>query len=268
MQRPDPLSSQPFPLSRTKLELFLRCPRCFFLDRRFGIAPPSGPPFTLNSAVDALLKKEFDAFRIRGEPHPLMKNCSIDAVPFRHPSIEEWRNVRRGIRALHEDSNFLFFGAIDDLWINPEGSLHIVDYKATSFDGEVLLEGPWKDGYKRQLEMYQWLFRKNGFAVSPIGYFVYVNADRNRASFEGSLHFTMSILPHRGDDSWVDDALRETRLCLEREQLPLANSECEVCAYRKAANDTELMMRPSSLNGVVSRSQPRLTKPNGGEGGI
>ncbi|MBI3618781.1 PD-(D/E)XK nuclease family protein [Candidatus Peregrinibacteria bacterium] len=239
MQRPDSLSSQPYPLSRTKLELFLRCPRCFFLDRRFGVAPPSSPPYTLNSAVDALLKKEFDAYRIRREPHPLMTEEGIDAIPFQHPSIEEWRNVRHGIRFVHPESNFLFFGAIDDLWINPEGSLHIVDYKATSFDGEVSLEGPWKDGYKRQLEMYQWLFRRNGFSVSPIGYFVYVNADRNRASFGGSLHFKTSILAYRGDDSWVDDALHEARLCIEREQLPLANKECEVCEYREAVNDIE-----------------------------
>lgn len=48
----------PFPLSRTKVELFLDCPRCFYLDRCLGIARPSIPPFNLNSAVDALPKTE------------------------------------------------------------------------------------------------------------------------------------------------------------------------------------------------------------------
>jgi hypothetical protein len=56
----DPGSDKPFPLSRSKVELYLNCPRCFYLDRRLGIGRPSGPPFNLNSAVDALLKREFD----------------------------------------------------------------------------------------------------------------------------------------------------------------------------------------------------------------
>ena len=69
----DPASPAPFKLSRTKLDLFLNCPRCFYLDRRLGVAQPPGFPFSLNSAVDKLLKKEFDAHRAAGTPHPLMK---------------------------------------------------------------------------------------------------------------------------------------------------------------------------------------------------
>ena len=50
-------------LSRSKLDLFLQCPRCFYLDNRLGIKRPPGFPFNLNSAVDHLLKKEFDPVR-------------------------------------------------------------------------------------------------------------------------------------------------------------------------------------------------------------
>ena len=35
----DPKSKTPFRLSRTKLDLFLSCPRCFYLDRRLGVGP-------------------------------------------------------------------------------------------------------------------------------------------------------------------------------------------------------------------------------------
>jgi hypothetical protein len=47
----DAKSDKHFPLSRTKVELFLDCPRCFYLDRRLGIGRPAGFPFNLNSAV-------------------------------------------------------------------------------------------------------------------------------------------------------------------------------------------------------------------------
>jgi len=46
-----------FKLSRTKIQNFLDCPRCFYLDRKCGTAQPDGSPFRLNTAVDTLLKK-------------------------------------------------------------------------------------------------------------------------------------------------------------------------------------------------------------------
>ena len=67
-------------LSRSKIELFIDCPRCFWLDVARGIPRPSGPPFTLNNAVDALMKAEFDRFRVAGEPHPLFASVGLDAV--------------------------------------------------------------------------------------------------------------------------------------------------------------------------------------------
>src|SRR3989344_2643553 len=92
----NPLSDEPFRLSRSKIDLFLNCPRCFYLDRRLGVAQPPGFPFSLNSAVDELLKKEFDSHRAKGTAHPLMKAYSIDAVPFDHEKMDEWRDALRG----------------------------------------------------------------------------------------------------------------------------------------------------------------------------
>jgi hypothetical protein len=55
----DKNSTQTFRLSRSKIDMFINCPRCFYLDRKLGVAQPPGYPFSLNSAVDKLLKKEF-----------------------------------------------------------------------------------------------------------------------------------------------------------------------------------------------------------------
>jgi hypothetical protein len=236
----DPASEEPYKLSRSKLELFLRCPRCFYLDRRCGVGQPPMPAFSLNNAVDALLKREFDEYRRRGEPHRLMRLFGVEAVPFDHPSLDDWRDNRKGIQFLHPETNFLVFGAIDDLWETEEGSLIIVDYKSTSTDGEVTLEGHWKEAYKRQVEVYQWLFRQNGFDVSNTAYFVYVNADKTKSSFDGKLEFTTRLLPHEGDASWISEALEEAHLCLCRKTLPLAHPDCEWCNYRKAAKEADL----------------------------
>jgi len=234
----DPASSEPFKLSRSKLDLFLNCPRCFYLDRRLGIGQPGFPPFSLNNAVDALLKKEFDIHRAAQSKHPLLEHYGLDAVPFQHPSINFWRDaLRGGIQFAHKPSNFLLTGGVDDVWVNPAGELIIVDYKATSKPGEVNLDAEWQIGYKRQMEIYQWLFRQNGFTVSPTGYFVYCNGDADKAAFDGRLEFSLKLIPYSGDDSWVGSALVDAAACLRAEAPPPATPDCDYCIYTKAVAD-------------------------------
>jgi len=223
-------------LSRSKIELFLNCPRCFYLDKKLGVKRPSSPPFNLNNAVDALLKKEFDAYRASGTPHPLMKQNGIDAVPFAHDKMDEWREaLRGGVRYVHPATGFDVTGAVDDLWINPAGELIVVDYKATSKLGEVNLDADWQISYKRQLEVYQWLLRKNGFKVSDTGYFVYANANAAAESFNHCLRFSINVLPYTGSDEWIEPVIEAAHACLLEEKAPAPHEACEWCHYRDKA---------------------------------
>jgi hypothetical protein len=87
-----PGKTDPTRISRSKLDLFTQCPNCFYVDRRLGIKRPSMPGWSLNSAVDNLLKNEFDSFRKKQEPHPLMKEYDINAVPLQHEELPVWRD--------------------------------------------------------------------------------------------------------------------------------------------------------------------------------
>jgi hypothetical protein len=224
-------------LSRSKMDLFLNCPRCFYIDNKLGTGRPKGYPFNLNSAVDKLLKKEFDIHRAKGTTHPLMKQYGIDAVPFAHEKIDEWRDsLRRGITVKLDGMDFVISGGVDDVWQNPEGELIIVDYKATSKEEEITLDADWQIGYKRQMEFYQWLFRKNGFKVSNTGYFVYCNGDTDKDAFDGKLEFEIKIIPYEGDDSWVEGKIMEALNCLKGEKIPEAAPDCDYCNYIKTLN--------------------------------
>jgi hypothetical protein len=235
----EPGGVKPFRLSRSKLELFMNCPRCFYLDRRLGIGQPPGFPFNLNSAVDALLKKEFDDYRARQEPHPLMNQNGIDAVPFVHASLDQWRENFKGVSTPLEGTNLEVFGAVDDLWVKPDGEVIVVDYKATSKNGKIGLDADWQDGYKRQMEIYQWLVRRQGLAVSDTGYFVYCNGRRDMPSFNGRLEFEIHLLPYSGNDAWVEDCVRSAYQCLNGEEIPGAGADCDFCRYREAAREVE-----------------------------
>lgn len=227
----EPGAEKPFKLSRSKLDLFHECPRCFYLDRRLGIGRPAGPPFTLNVAVDALLKKEFDTYRAKGEPHPLMVAAGIDAIPYQHPDLNTWRENFKGVQHHHAATNLLITGAVDDVWVDPRGELIVVDYKATSTAKPITLDDEWKQGYKRQMEVYQWLLRRNGFTVSDTGYFVYVNARKDRAGFDARLDCTLQVIPYTGNDAWVEPCIRAAHACLVSASAPGVPEDCEWCQF-------------------------------------
>lgn len=223
-------------ISRSKIDLFLECPRCFYLDKKHGIARPSMPSFSLNNAVDTLLKKEFDLLRKNGESHELMKKYKIDAIPLNHPDLPVWRDDMykyEGASTFHEELQLRVNGIVDDVWKDHQGNLLIVDYKSTSTSKEISLEDRYKQGYKKQMEVYQWIFRKKGFKVSDTGYFVFANATKNRPKFDGRLEFALSIIPYKGSDLWVEPTLRKIRQCLDSEKIPPRGAACEHCLFQE-----------------------------------
>ncbi|MFM8335704.1 MAG: PD-(D/E)XK nuclease family protein [Opitutaceae bacterium] len=228
----DPAATKPYKISRSGLELFHECPRCFYYDKRLGHSRPPGFPFNLNSAVDTLLKREFDGFRQLRKPHPLIEKAGINAVPFAHPNLENWRKNFTGVQALHQPTNMLVTGAVDDLWENSSGELIVVDYKATSKAAEITeLNDDWHAAYKRQIEIYQWLLRQNSFQVSSTAYWVYANGDATAVRFDATLRFRMTLIPYEGSDKWVEEHIRAAKECLMRETPPVASEKCPYCAF-------------------------------------
>jgi len=240
-----PGQKDPYKLSRSRIDNFMWCKRCFWLEERLKIKRPSSPPFRINSAIDELLKKEFDGFRKQNKPHPMMVEFGVDATPFSHDKLDSWRENFVGVQALHEPTNFLIFGAVDDIWAKPDGELIVVDYKATAKDSEVTIDADWQIMYKRQMEVYQWLLRQNGFKVSDTGYFVYANGRLDVDGFFDKVEFRTKIIPYKGDASWVEKALHEMKECLEGDMPPVGKAvmggDCEFCNY--ARQRTELTFK-------------------------
>jgi len=234
-----PNEATPFKLSRSKLDLYSNCPRCFYLDRRLGVGQPPGFPFNINSTIDHLLKKEFDEYRRLGQPHPLMRGAGVDAIPCANGRLEEWRQNFMGVQVLHERTNLRITGAIDDLWITPQDQHIVVDYKATSKDEPVSIDAPWQKSYKRQIEIYQWLLRGNGLSVSDIGYFVYCNGRRAAPRFDSRLDFDVSVIAYKGCDDWVEQCIVGAHSCLMSDTIPPRSPNCDYCVYRSAVSDVE-----------------------------
>jgi len=186
----DKRSDTPFKISRSKLSNFLSCKRCFYLDRVVGLKEPSMPGWALNSAVDELLKKEFDEYRRNQKPHPMMIRHNLDFVPFQHKDLDAWRNsLKGGISYLDEKTNLIIHGGVDDIWFDlKEKKLVVVDYKAQSTNYPVsthsYLNSEWHLSYKLQMDIYVHILRKMNFDVSHTTYFYVCNGEKKKKKFD------------------------------------------------------------------------------------
>ena len=234
----------PFELSRGKIGTYRKCPKCFMLEKACGLKLGMAA-WLLNTNTDTLLKKDFDQYRGK-EPHPIMVKAGLEhLIPFEHEDIEKWEDALQfgltpnHFNTWHRESNILFGGGLDDVWQNKEtGELHIVDYKSTSQQAkitkpldETFLAPPddpkmpdYKAGYRRQMDMYQWIARRKGFEVSNTGYFLYVDGqhhgidgmiDKNDPA-TAWMKFNTAIIPYEGDDSWIEPTLMKIKSDIEQ----------------------------------------------------
>ena len=244
----DPEHPAPFELSRGKIEDVLKCPACFWLEKARGVKRRQ-IPFNLNSLTDELLKRDFDQYRGKG-PHPLMVDKELGHLqPFDHEDVAKWRDAlhfgssQRHLNTLHAPTQILFGGGLDDVWENTvTGELHIIEYKSTGSTTNKprefsvqKLNASWYQGYKKQVEMYQWLLRRKEFQVSDIAYFVYVDGtaiDRHGMINKGNLReswmkFNNFLFSYEGDDSWVEDALFLAKKVVQQPDCPEHSDSCE-----------------------------------------
>ena len=170
---------------------------------------------------------------------PQANRCAaaIEAIPFQHEKMDIWRENFTGVETFYEPANFVVFGAVDDIWVDKNNTLMVVDYKATSKDEEVNLDAEWQDGYKRQMEVYQWLLRRNDLEVSDTGYFVYANGKRDREAFDGKLEFDIKLIPYEGKADWIEKTLMNMKKCLDTNEIPKASPTCEYCTYINKVNN-------------------------------
>jgi len=236
-------SNTPFKISRSKFFNFLSCKRCFYLDRVIGLKEPSMPGWALNIAVDELLKKEFDQYREKQKPHPMMIKHNLDFVPYQHKDLNVWRNsLKGGISYLDQKTNLIIHGGVDDVWFNlKEKTLVVVDYKAQSsgypVTVESYLDSEWHLSYKLQMDIYVHILRKMNFKVSDTSYFYVCNGEKTNDKFENKIDFKTTLVPYKTDTSWIEEKLSEMKEVLNQDSPPEIEPTCEKCAYLKGGKN-------------------------------
>ncbi len=237
----NPEKDSPFKVSRSAIELFVKCPRCYYMNARLGFREFPSPGWSINIAVDDLVKKEMDFCRKKDCPHPLFKENNLNIKPFNHEDLSKWQHTFTGIQFYDKNLNFLVYGGVDDIMVNEKDELVVIDFKATAKKPEILTPGDVYDNgapYKRQLEIYSWLLSNNGFKVSSIGYLMYYNGDKSQPHLGKTMHFRRTLVPFDLDTSWIGPTLNSMHECLQKESIPELNTEkCDKCLYRETYLD-------------------------------
>ncbi len=91
------------------------------------------------------------------------------------------------------------------------------------------------------MEIYQWLFRQNGYGVSDLGYFLYANgikadnrfySDHQGYEYIGFLKFATTLIPYNnGNSEWVEETLFAIKEVLMTDELPDANESFDLNIY-------------------------------------
>ena len=224
-------------ISRSGLKLFLECPRCFWLDLHHKIKRPPSFPYTLASAVDYLVKLEFDKFRKKGELPPVLKNAGItDAKLFNGDELPDWRNNFKGISYYDESQNAILYGAVDDILEYSDGSLAVIDYKSSG-SREITIY----DDYQKQMDTYNYILQQLGHQTYPEAYFVFYQVIKEgEKGFKNALKFKEEVRPVKVKMDWVGPAFEQAVETSRSESVPESRGKnglpaqagyCDHCHY-------------------------------------
>ena len=209
-------------LSPNSLNLFLECPHCFWLEKNKGIKRPTPYPYALNSAVDELLKEEFDAYRSKKLIHPLLKDVNIKAHLFENQRLlNQWRNNLAGIRYFDDGLKATLFGAVDDVLEFDNGKIAPLDYKSTGSSASKVY-----DRFQLQLDTYTYLMEKNGFKTPRKGYLAFYIVDKSRG-FIDRLPFRKEMVEIETNPSDIYEIFKDAVACLRGETPPKHSQDCQ-----------------------------------------
>jgi len=176
-----------FKLSPSSLGLMKECPRCFWLTQNKIWKRPQGIFPSLPSGMDRILKIHFDKFRDKGElPPEIKEDCKNLKLFDDKEKLKIWQSNLKGIRYEDNKGNILH-GAVDNILVNGK-KLIVLDYKTRGFP----LKEDTHKSYQNQLDIYNFLLRKNGYETEDYGFLLFYMP--NKVNDNGEVVFDTSLV--------------------------------------------------------------------------
>ena len=159
----------PFKISRTKIDLYFDCKRCFYIDQKYGIKRPHGAALVINNHIVNKFKKNLEILRNTKTIIPettLISESGFTALD--HPRVSHWTDPFKGIESFHKTTNMTVNASIDDIWTDDEKCYPVI-IKSISRESKDVENSIWP-GYTRQLSLYGHLLQNNDLEIIGINY--------------------------------------------------------------------------------------------------
>jgi hypothetical protein len=212
----------PFKLSPSKLNLFLECPLCFWLNEQ-GVHRPSGPFPSLPGGMDRKLKIYFDKYRKEGKLPPELKGKIEGKLYDDMEKIDLWRNNFKGLSWTDEEGNILA-GAIDECLYDGKNFM-VVDFK--TYGGSEITDEK-IEFYQNQLDCYALLFENNGLKHPGFAYLIFFIPIEVRE--HGEVKFDIQVKKVNVDSKRALKTFKEA-VKLAKGKRPVKHSKCGFCAW-------------------------------------
>lgn len=208
-------------LSPSSLNLFLECPRCFWLYVNKGIKRPSIPVATITTGLDKVIKEYFNLYRSKGVIPPILE----DKVPGK--LIHNFPN-NGWLEFTDKKQNAKLSGYLDECLDLGNNFYAALDHKTRGSKPENTHKA-----HQFQMDAYTFLLEQNGFLTKKKAYLVYYIP---RAVASGkTIEFEVFVCevktePERAKKIFYD------AVSILRETIPTASSDCEFCRWTQTLN--------------------------------
>jgi hypothetical protein len=217
-----------YKFSPSSLSLLKDCPRCFWLQFNKDIKRPAGIFPSLPSGMDKILKIHFDSFMEKGELPPELKDCNDDCKLFDDIEVlKVWRSNFKGIRWTDKEGN-LFRGAVDNI-LKKGKKLIVLDYKTRGYP----LKEDTAEHYQNQLDIYNFLLRKNGHETEDYAYLLFYHPDK--VNGKGDVVFNTDLVKMKISVKNAENIFKNALKVLKG-NMPKPAEECEYCKWVEECN--------------------------------
>lgn len=222
----------PYQLSPSTINLMEDCPRCFWLEIKKNIARPRGIFPSLPSGMDRILKAHFDECARLGKLPPEIKELESEGIKvYSGKNLDNWRDNRKGITWRDREGNVLK-GVIDALLTKGEKFI-VLDYKTRGYP----LKEDTHEHYTDQLDIYNYLLRKNKFETEDYFFLLFYHPDR---VIDSVVRFHTDLIKVPVNTGKAEELWKKALAVLEG-PMPESADECEYCSYRNKKIGTTLL---------------------------
>jgi hypothetical protein len=211
-------------LSPSSLKLFRECPRCFWLNHNKDLKRPEGIFPSLPGGMDRILKAHFDSFRDKGKMPPELKELAGVKLFDNVELLKIWTSNLKGVSWADAQGHVLR-GAVDCILVKGK-KLIVLDFKTRGYP----VKEDTADVYHDQLDVYNFLLRKNGYETEDYGYLLFYHPESVDDS--GHVKFHAELIKMEISVKNAEKLFSQALACLHG-KMPKAADECGFCAWHK-----------------------------------